>query len=69
MSWNKSVYSSMIANVGYDTDAGELLVTFQNGRTAAYAGVSEDTALELSTAPSVGSMFNEQIKGRSFRYV
>lgn len=70
MSWNKPVYSSMIANVGYDDDSKSLIVTFNNGKTAAYAGVSEETARELSVAPSVGTMFNEQIKNQyQFRYV
>lgn len=70
MSWNKSVYSSMISNVGYDEETKELTVTFQNGKTCAYLGVSEDLALQLSVAPSVGTMFNQQIKGQyNFRYV
>lgn len=70
MSWNKQVFSSMVSNVGYDTDANEMTITFVNGKTAAFAGVPEELALELSVAPSVGTMFNSQIKGQySFRYV
>lgn len=70
MSWNKPVYSSMVTNVGYDPETKEMTVTFTNGKTAAYSGVPEELALELSTAPSVGSMMNSQIKGQfPFRYV
>lgn len=70
MSWNKSVFSTMVTNVGYDDEAKEMTVTFTSGKTCAYSGVPEDLALQLSTAPSVGTMFNEQVKGHfSFRYV
>lgn len=70
MSWNKPVFSSHVTNVGYDDDTKSLTVTFANGKTAAYAGVSEEMALQLSTAPSVGTMLREQIKGQyPFKYV
>ena len=70
MSWNKPVYSSHVTNVGYDDDTKSLTVTFSNGKTAAYQGVPEDLALQLSVAPSVGTMLNEQIKGQyPFKYV
>lgn len=70
MSWNKQVFSSMVTNVGYDDESKEMTVTFKSGKTAAYSGVPEDLALQLSVAPSVGTMLNEQIKGQySFRYV
>lgn len=68
--WSRPVLSSMVQEVGYDQETSELLVTFRNGRTCAYAGVSEDMALQLVNAPSVGNMLNSEIKGRySFRYV
>lgn len=68
--WSRAVYSSMVSEVGYDTDTNELIVTFRNGRMAAYQGVTEDQALSLATAPSVGNMLNTEIKGRfPFRYV
>lgn len=70
MSWNKQVFSSMISNVGFDDEAKEMTVTFKNGKTCAYQGPSEELALELSRAPSVGEMFNAQVKGQfPFRYV
>ena len=70
MSWSKSVFSKMINEVGYDSDAGELIVTFKNGRKAAYSGVSEDTADELSRAASVGQMFISEIRDQyPFRYL
>lgn len=70
MSWNKSVYSSHVVSVGYNTDTQELEIEWKNGRVSAYAGVPEGTALELANAPSVGGMLGSQIKGFfSHRYI
>lgn len=70
MSWNKSVFSQMATNVGYDDEARGMTVTFTNGKTVIYEGVSEDLALAVATAPSVGTMLNEQIKPNyKHRYV
>lgn len=62
MSWSKSVYSSNVSEVGYDSDTGELLVTWKSGKTSAYQGVPEDLAEQVSRAPSVGQMLNSEIK-------
>ena len=63
MGWMKPVLSDMISEVGWDDETGELLVTFKKkGRTAAYKGFDEATAEELRKAPSVGSMFLNEIK-------
>jgi len=62
MSWNRSVYSSNVSEVGYDPEQQELLVTWKNGRISAYQGVPEATALALANAPSVGGMLNMEIK-------
>jgi hypothetical protein len=71
MSWTRNVYSSMVSEVGYDTDSNELLVTWaKGGKTSAYAGVPEEKALELANAPSVGQMIISEIKPfYSHRYV
>lgn len=70
MSWEKSVLSSMVVAVGYDTETQDLLVTWNNGRRSAYAGVPEEVALDLSTAASVGQMINNEIKPNyAHRYV
>lgn len=70
MTWMRPVYSTMVSEVGYDADTNELLVVFRNGRMCAYEGVTEEKALDLANAPSVGNMLNSEIKGRfSFRYV
>ena len=70
MSWQQAVYSSMISDVGWDDANEELLVTFRNGRTAAYKGPDEAKAQELANAASVGTMFNAEIKNfYSFRYL
>lgn len=61
-SWSQNVFSKMCTNVAYDGDTGDLVVTWNNGRRSAYAGVPEDVAWNLANAPSVGSMINEEIK-------
>ena len=70
MSWMKSVFSSMVSEVGYDDEAGEMLVVWaKGGRTSAYAGVPEDVALEVAHAASVGQYINSEIKPNySHRY-
>ena len=61
--WMKSVFSSMVSEVGWDPETEELLVTFaKSGKTAAYKGFDEGVAEDLSKAPSVGSMFLSEIK-------
>lgn len=62
MSWSRNVFSSMVNEVAYDSDTSELIVTWNNGRKSAYAGVPESTAEALANAPSVGAMMNAEIK-------
>jgi KTSC domain len=71
MSWSRMVSSEMATEVGYDSDTGEMLVTWKKtGKVTAYAGVPEDVADQCSRAPSVGQFINTQIKGfYSHRYV
>jgi hypothetical protein len=70
MSWTKSVYSSHIARVEYDSDKQELLVHWKNGRVSAYEGVDESTAHQLANAPSVGQFLHGEIKPNyKHRYV
>ena len=62
MSWSRSVFSSMVSEVGYNSDAKELLITWKNGRRSVYSGVDEGLADEIARAPSVGQAVNSQIK-------
>lgn len=62
MSWSRSVYSTNVSEVGYDSDSGELLITWNSGKTSAYAGVSEDVADACARAASVGTYINNEIK-------
>ncbi len=63
MIWEKSVISSNVTTIGYDTESQDLLVYWsKGGKVSAYAGVPEHVALELTRAPSVGSMINSDIK-------
>lgn len=62
MSWEKSVYSSMVSTVSYDSDTGDLLITWaKSGKVSAYSGVPEEVALDLANAPSVGQMVRTEI--------
>ena len=65
--WFQDTYSSNIRSVGYDSDAKEMLVTFRKGGTYAYPNVTEEKALQLANAPSVGSMFHAEFKTAPFR--
>lgn len=63
--------SSMVSEVAYDSDAGELIITWaKTGRRSAYKDVPEETAESLANAPSVGQFLNSEIKPfYSHRYV
>ena len=71
MSWNVSVFSSMVSEIGWDDETNEILVTWaKSGKRSAYSGADEAKALELSKAPSVGGMIHQEIKPfYSHRYV
>ena len=58
------VSSSMAIAVGYDRDEHILQVEFQNGGVYQYLGVDEDTWEDLHASDSIGSFFNQAIKGR-----
>ena len=62
MSWTKSVYSSMVQEVGYDAEQKELYITWTRGKRSIYSGVPEELATDLANAPSVGTMLNAEIK-------
>ncbi|MBD2564250.1 MULTISPECIES: KTSC domain-containing protein [Nostoc] len=58
------VVSSMAMAVGYDRDEHILQVEFQSGAVYQYLGVDEDTWEDLHSCDSIGSFFNQEIKGR-----
>ena len=63
MSWMRSVYSDMVAEVGWSDDGQEVLIKWKkSGRVSAYAGASEDVAEACANAPSVGQFVNSEIK-------
>ena len=63
MSWSQKVYSSNVAEVGWD-EPDQMTVSFNIGSRYIYSGVDEETATRLANAPSVGSMLNQEIKGQ-----
>ena len=65
MSFHQNVFSSMIDTVAYDDKRQVMSVKFKKtGAVWEYSGVSEETAWSLANAPSVGSMFLNEIKNR-----
>jgi len=62
MTWEKSVYSTMVQSIGYDADREAMVVTWSNGSQGEYSGVPEDVAVSCSNAASVGQFINSEIK-------
>jgi hypothetical protein len=61
--WSKDVVSSNVANVAYEEEGGRLIITWNKGsRRSVYSGVPEELALQVASAPSVGSILNSEIK-------
>jgi hypothetical protein len=58
-----SVCSSMAARVGYDDDRGILQIEFNSGAVYQYSEVDPHTWADLQSTDSIGSFYNEEIKG------
>lgn len=58
------VISSSIAFIGYDSPSNILRISFRNGGTYDYHGVSDDIAKQFLSAPSKGGYYAQFIKGR-----
>ncbi|MEH2382777.1 MAG: KTSC domain-containing protein [Nostoc sp.] len=58
------VISSMAMAVGYDRNEHILQVEFQSGAVYQYLGVDNDTWEDLHSSDSIGSFFNQEIKGK-----
>lgn len=61
----KPVVSSMIRSIGYSPDSETLEVEFGSGGVYQYSGVSARTYRELMDAPSIGTYFGRNIKGKN----
>jgi hypothetical protein len=57
------VHSSMAAQVGYDADREILQIEFNSGAVYQYAEVDPHTWEDLQSSDSIGSFYNEEIKG------
>jgi hypothetical protein len=56
------VESSNIDLVSYDNGTKELQITFKNGNTYSYPGMSASTVCGLLFADSIGKKFHDSIK-------
>lgn len=62
MSWEQPVFSSQCTAIGFNSETGDLIVTWKNNKKSAYAGVDEDLAYQVANAASVGQFLNSEIK-------
>lgn len=65
MKWEETWYSDAIKYVGYDMYHDKLAVVFNSSDNVyIYSGVKGDVAKQLQSADSIGSYYNENIKGK-----
>jgi hypothetical protein len=60
----QGVKSSNLKSVGYDAATSTLEVEFSNGTVWQYAAVPGDVYRDLMKAPSVGSYFAREVRGK-----
>jgi hypothetical protein len=65
----KSVLSSRVSRVGYDSETQELFVEWAKGKMSVYEGVPADVADDFSKSWSVGSAVNDLLSGYPMRYL
>ncbi|WP_096595338.1 KTSC domain-containing protein [Calothrix sp. NIES-2098] len=58
------VSSSMASTIAYDSNEQTLQVEFRNGAVYQYFGVDRETWEDFYSSDSIGSFYNQQIKGR-----
>jgi len=56
--------SSLIARVDYDPDNEILSLYMHSGKQYHYGDVPESTFIDLTIAKSVGSFYNQEIRGK-----
>lgn len=59
----KQVFSSNVAEIGYDEETQNLHVKFNTGALYVYFGVPVNVARSVMNAPSVGEALTAQVKG------
>ncbi len=64
-----SVSSSNVAEVGFDDETNDVLVTFKNGSTYAYANQGESVYQDLCTDPSPGAYVARHLRNAGGRRV
>jgi KTSC domain len=57
------VHSTMASQIGYDPDREILQIEFQSGAVYQYAEIDPETWEDLQYSDSIGSFYNEEIKG------
>ena len=67
----KTVFSTHVDQVGYDTEKSHLHVIYKDGKHTVYKGVTPQAADSVMKAPSIGMALHEFIKkpGHLFEYL
>jgi hypothetical protein len=60
----RAVFSSHVAEIGYDPEKSELHVKYQTGKTHVYERVPPETASIVMSAPSIGKALHAEVKSR-----
>lgn len=65
----KSVFSSSVSRIGWNSETNELWVEWSGGRVSAYGGVSQEQADEIANSWSVGEAVARLKKSAPHRYI
>lgn len=60
----KKVQSSIINEIGYDSETEILTIKFNGGKTYVYKNVPKEKALAVMESESIGKAFHAEIKGQ-----
>ena len=58
------MFSSVVTAVGHDSETGEMLVEWTDGKISAYEGVDPLLVDDISRSYSVGKAIHAEIKGK-----
>lgn len=58
------VQSSSIISVGFDAPSSTMEIEFKDGRIYQYFEIPEQVFRDLKSAPSVGSYFHQNVRGK-----
>jgi hypothetical protein len=60
----RAVFSSHIANIGYDPESRTLAVGYKSGGETEYADVAPETASQVMSSASIGQAIHQYVRGK-----